>query len=170
MAMATQLCDTRADAIESIVMEDVAPAAPETKQAKRHGAKQNGATRETPDGVVLCQSVHTLISRTQRKNAMASMTRYMKGYREDVLKLRQDDMAFVLGVSRMTYQRMEAGHPGVAIEAWLRAMQLLQHLGTLSEMDLARDRATYARIKKDADAALARQAADKQANPKRYFG
>ena len=75
---------------------------------------------------------------------MVKMAGVLREYREQVACLTQDDAAQTLGLSRMTYQRMEAASPGTSIEAWMRAFQWMNALPTLTHLSAARHAASAA--------------------------
>lgn len=152
---------------EEIVLETAAVAG---EPSASLAAAQPSNVRTLADGRAITCRVGALRETTSRKVAMDSMAKHLRAYREEVLRIRQEDMAFLLDVSRMTYQRMENGHTGVAIDAWLRAMQIMDHLPTLTKMDLARDRAALAKFRRQADEHEADLAAMEQANPERFYG
>lgn len=154
------------DAMEEIVLSTPLEAKPVAAPATRPGR----VVRQTSDGREVVQSVHGMVERLERENALESMARYLRAYRTDVLRLSQDDMAFVLDVGRVTIQRMESAHDGVAIGIWLRAMQVLQHLPVLANMDLARDRATLERLKRLAKAQREAYNEAVERDPDRFFG
>ncbi len=151
---------------EEIVLET--PAVPDEPDSAAPAQSDN--VRTLADGRSITRRVNALRETTARKVGMDSMARHLRAFREEVLRVRQEDMAFLLGVSRMTYQRMENGHTGVAIDAWLRAMQLMDHLPTLTKMDLARDRAALAKFQRQADEHERELAALEEANPERFYG
>lgn len=152
---------TMPDGIEEIVLETI---------ERPVIARAEKPRRTLTNGSVIEQSVHEMTARLARTNAMENMSRYLRAYREEVLGLNQIDMAWLLDVSKMTYQRMESGHPGVSIEAWLRAMQAVRHLSTISSMDFARDRATKARMGRIAKEHLDQLKERIKQNPERFYG
>lgn len=151
--------------IEQIVLQS-SVTAPLVAPARRTARK----SRKTTDGREIVQHVHGIVERLARDNALETMARYLRGYRVEVARLTQDEMAFLLDVGRVTYQRMEAAKDGVSIGTWLRAMQYMQHLPVLANMDLARDRAALERVKRITKEQVEAFDEMQKRNPGRFFG
>lgn len=152
------------------VAEEIVLSTPTPMPAVAAAGTAGRVTRQTTDGREIVQGVYGMVERLERENALESMARYLRSYRTDVLRLTQDDMAFLLDVGRVTIQRMEAGNDGIAIGIWLRAMQVMQHLPVLANMDLARDRATLERLKRIAKAQREAYKEAAERDPNRFFG
>lgn len=74
-----------------------------------------------------------IIVEKDMQNAMATMGRGVREYREQVLNVTQEAFGSRIGATRATVIKMEQGDPSVSMKYWIRAWSLMEVLNGITE-------------------------------------